>query len=369
MTFVALIFSNYGQSNQPFLLTWHKLLKQSSLLHIHVYSRQTKIVDKGVVIYMSGSTESKAYAFLKHWLYRLVNIKIPVRQFPVLQSIQGVCHIVNAQLYHEVKPNLPNTTKVICSFRGYETVVRYQEDEEWRIRLHDIFDSADALHFVSDYLKGEAIKLGAAPTKCTTIYRSVDLDFFSPNPRDENDEIQILSAGRLTWQKGFKHALEAITMLKAKTENFRYTIVGDGEELEPLQQEINRLKLQSWVTIRPHVNHQQLKELYQRSDVLLVSSVTEGLPNVVLEAAAMQLPIVATRVGGIPEALEDGKTGFLVEDKNANEMASALFKLLADEELRFQMGRAAREFISKRFGSEQILKQWEEFYESINVQA
>ena len=186
---------------------------------------------------------------------------MPVRQIEAIKDIQGGCHFVNAQLYHEVKPNLPEAVKVICSFRGYETLVRYQEDENWRIRLHDIFQKADGLHFVSDYLKHEAINLGAPVEKSTTIYRSVDLDFFNAQPRITKVKIDILSAGRLTWQKGFKHALEAISILKAYTENFTYTIVGDGEELEPLQQEIIRLKLQTWVKIMSHVDINQLKEL------------------------------------------------------------------------------------------------------------
>jgi len=365
---LTLIFSNYGQNNQPFLVSWCNLLRKSAHLKVCILSYQIEVKTEGVESFIPESTSYKIYRFIKHWLQRFLKIQLPEFELPKLREVQGICHILNAQQFHGVAPHLQKNVRTVCSFRGYETVVRYAEDERWRPRLHDIFKKVHALHFVSDYLKNEAIALGAPAEKCKTIYRSVDIDFFAPEPRAARDGKKIiLSAGRLTWQKGFRHALEAIALLSKNNQDFHYIIVGEGEEGPKLKLQIISLGLENKVEILPHVSHDTLKALYQSADILLVSSVSEALPNVILEASAMALPIVATHVGGIPEAIVEGETGLLVEPSKPKDMAEALLRLLSDADLRLAMGNAGRTFIKQKFGPTPILEQWEDFYKKMNA--
>ncbi len=366
MTNLTLIFTNYGQDNQPFLVSWHNLLSTSARLRVKVLSYQVAKHDTKIESFIPGGAFYKVHNIVKYWLSKTFGLKLPELTLPKLREIEGLCHLSNAQLYSTVKPQLQEKVSVVVSFRGYETLVRINEDTKWRKRLFEVYETADALHFVSDYLKEESIKLGAPAHKSHTIYRSVDADFFKPTPRQPHqNRPTIFSAGRLTWQKAYDQAIEAIYLVKQAGHSMFYRIAGNGEEEPKLRKLIAQLGLENDVEIIPHVDHDQLRDLYQATDIFLVSSVTEALPNVILEASAMALPIVATRVGGIPEALIQEKTGQLVPASEPQAMAVAISKLLKDETLRLQMGQAGRAYIQQKFGPQVILKQWEEFYERI----
>jgi glycosyltransferase involved in cell wall biosynthesis len=363
MISLTLIFSNYGQDNQPFLVSWHRLLVTSKHLKVKVLSYQVAKKDVAIESFIPRGIFFKAYNLVKYWVSKIFGLNMPELTLPKLYEIGGVCHLSNAQLYSTVKPQLQEKVSVVVSFRGYETLVRINEDPKWRKRLFDVYETADALHFVSDYLKEASINLGAPAQKCHTIYRSVEADFFKPVPRlpHQNRPI-VFSAGRLTWQKAYDQAIEAIYLVKQAGHPMLYRIAGSGEEEPKLRKLIAQFGLENDVEIISHVDHDQLRDLYQAADIFLVSSVTEALPNVILEASAMELPIVATHVGGIPEAVIHEKTGELVPASEPQAMADAILKLLKDETLRLQMGKAGRVYIQQKFAPQVILKQWEEFY-------
>lgn len=364
MTKLTLIFTNYGQDNQPFLVSWHNLLATSKRLNVRVLSYQ--VANGEVETFIPRSVFFKGYYFVKYWLTKSIGLKLPDLAFPKLREIDGLCHISNAQLYSTVKPQLQKEVAVVCSFRGYETLVRLNEDPVWKERLFKVYEEAEALHFVSKYLMEESVKLGAPAQKCRTIYRSVDVDFFKPMAqKSAHTRPVIFSAGRLTWQKAYEHAIEAVHLVKQAGYDVLYRIAGSGEEEPKIRALIAHLELENDVEIIQHVDHERLRDLYQEADVFLVSSVTEALPNVILEASAMALPIVATHVGGIPEAVIEEKTGLLVPASAPQAMADAIITFLADEKLRVLMGQAGRAYMLEKFSPQVILTQWEEFYEKI----
>ena len=144
-----------------------------------------------------------------------------------------------------------------------------------------------------------------------------------PHVREEADPPEVLFAGRLSPEKG-------ILELVAATEGMNLVVAGDG----PLRTLVPRAL--------GFVPHEELERLYDRAAVVVLPSYREGLPLCVLEAMAHGRPVVATRVGGIPELVEDGVTGFLVEPGDVAGLRVALERLLADPMLRRRMGREAR---------------------------
>jgi glycosyltransferase involved in cell wall biosynthesis len=158
----------------------------------------------------------------------------------------------------------------------------------------------------------------------------------------EDHEAVILSVGRLSYEKGHADLVRAAAKLAGMpgTSPFRVLIVGDGPERERLQKLSAQLGMEKIVVLagfqrdtRPH---------YAMATIVAVPSHSEGSPNVVLEAMAAGLPIAASRVGGVPEILEDGVTGLLVESRNPEAMAKTIFQLLSNADLRSRLGSAAR---------------------------
>lgn len=156
------------------------------------------------------------------------------------------------------------------------------------------------------------------------------------------EEAVILSVGRLSYEKGHADLIRAAAALAAMpgAPVFRVVIVGDGPERENLTQLATQLGIADRVTLAGF--QPDTSPYYGMATVVAVPSHSEGSPNVVLEAMAAGLPIAANRVGGVPEILENGVTGLMVEPRNPDAMAKALFRLLSAAELRSRLGAAAK---------------------------
>ena len=101
---------------------------------------------------------------------------------------------------------------------------------------------------------------------------------------------------------------------------------------------------------------------YREAEILVVTSDWEGTPNVVLEASASGLPVVATRVGGVPEVVKEGETGFLCDREDTDGLVSAVSKLVADDDLRRRMGEQGRRFVQENHSLERLGKSLAELY-------
>ena len=158
----------------------------------------------------------------------------------------------------------------------------------------------------------------------------VDLQPFRPGSGEG-----IVYVGRLIRTKGVDELLAAIRQLPG----VHLTVVGDGPERERLEHEARGLP----VTFAGQVDHATARQHIRNARCLALPSHTEAYPNVILEAMASGVPVVATRTGGIPSLVQDGKTGFLVTPAAWSELIGALAKLTHDEALCLQMGARAHE--------------------------
>ena len=158
----------------------------------------------------------------------------------------------------------------------------------------------------------------------------------------QDHEAVILSVGRLSYEKGHADLIRAAARLSGMpgTAPFRVVIVGDGPERETLTKLAAHAGLDKSIAFAGF--QRDTRPYYALATVVAVPSHSEGSPNVVLEAMAAGLPIVANRVGGIPEILEDGVTGLMVQPRNPEAMAKTIFQLLSNADLRSRLGNAAR---------------------------
>lgn len=192
------------------------------------------------------------------------------------------------------------------------------------------------------------------------IYHGVNLrDFGGVARRETLGRPLILSAGRKVEKKGFPDLLQACRILKDRGADFEVQIIGGGGPLkEEIESLVDRLDLRSTVHLRDAVTQEELRKVYSMASCFVLpcriaaNGDRDGIPNVLVEAMAMGLPVLTTDVSGIPELIDHAKDGWLVSEKNPGELADAMELLLKDAALRERLSRAAREKIQTRFDAE-----------------
>ena len=217
---------------------------------------------------------------------------------------------------------------------------------------------AQKVILLSQSLISRANKLRCERSKIVVIPSGVDSKHFNPerydvkkqareikNQLNINDEIVVGYVGRLYPAKGLDYLLRAVKELQGKYSNIIVLMVGDGALRNRLEAMARDLGVKSifvgW--------QRDAAPYYALMDVFALPSFFEGLPNVILEAMAMKIPVVATEVGGNPDILSNGENGFLVPVRDVRQLALALEKLIADETLRTQMGTVNRQKIEEHF--------------------
>lgn len=175
-----------------------------------------------------------------------------------------------------------------------------------------------------------------------------------------NGKIILLSAGRLIKNKGF-HWFVAEIMPKIKEKNCIYIVAGDGVLAPAIRKIISEKKLDNDVFLVGWANKSMLKLLYNAADVFVMPNVPklmEGFGLVALEASSCCLPVVASALEGIKEAVKDGKNGFLVEPGNANGFITRLKEIIENKEMRGTFGIQARRFTLENFGWRKMTKRY-----------
>jgi glycosyltransferase involved in cell wall biosynthesis len=182
----------------------------------------------------------------------------------------------------------------------------------------------------------------------------------SAAPQSQHDRATpvIVAVGRLKAPKDFITLVRAFSVLRPRS--FEALIVGEGPDRRELEQEIHRLGLAARVRLAGE--RSDVPELLARADVFVLSSESEGFPVSVLEAMAAGLPVVASRVGGVPEAVLDGRTGLLVRPGDPAELAAALERLVAEPALRRRLGAAGRARAEECFDLERFRRAHVELY-------
>jgi len=192
----------------------------------------------------------------------------------------------------------------------------------------------------------------------------VDLDRFYPCDCAHKGPLRLLSVGRLEEQKRHDRLLTVFKrqISRSGTRAVRLTIVGEGSERSRLEGLARDLGLARQVEFRGAVA--ETDALYRESDIFVLTSDWEGTPNVILEAMASGLPVVATRVGGVPEIVQHGVTGYLVDPGDENALAEALSILIGDCQLRREMGRRARRYVEENHSPQRLGAFLQELYEA-----
>ncbi|WP_175493868.1 glycosyltransferase family 4 protein [Microvirga guangxiensis] len=203
--------------------------------------------------------------------------------------------------------------------------------------------------------QAKAMALKYAPTKIKSVHvipNGLNLSEWSSDRRvakgDASDKPMImLSVAVLRRMKGIHHLIRAHGVLSRRYPNLHLWIVGDGPERENLEYEAELAGNSDKVFFAGH--RSDVRELMQSADLFVLPTLIDALPTVIIEAMAAGLPVIASRTGGIPEMVDDGETGLLVEPANENDLISACERIIQSPKFAESLGRAARDSVERNF--------------------
>ena len=276
-------------------------------------------------------------------------------QCPVLQ-----CHLlVVASLLHR-------KYQVVVTVRGSD--IRDQSRDldlkRWQSLL---MKRADSVIAVSKSLLADLLTIyPSVRNKAQVIYTGLDRSWFNQAPATRDNGRYVLFVGRLHAVKGVDQLLHAWPVVQEQEPGVKLCLIGNGEELERLKSLSEQLDVSNSVQFEGPRTMADLQCLYRDAAVVVIPSRNEGLSRVSLESGACGAIRVATRVGGIPETIQDGITGVLVYPESPEALADGILRgLRLPQSERKRMSVAAREDVRHQFGLETMIARYEEIFQSV----
>jgi glycosyltransferase involved in cell wall biosynthesis len=233
-----------------------------------------------------------------------------------------------------------------------------------------VMRNADGLIALTDDMSKEMHKLCNKPIK--TIPNGIDLDNYEILSRDNAritlniplGESILCFVGTLRPVKGVKYLIEAMCLVAKNNSSIKLILVGDGPERMEIMKLTEELNLKDVIIFVGRISNVKISAYLSASDIFILPSLSEGFPMAILEAMACGLPIVTTRVRGLPEIVMEGVNGFIVDPKNPDQLASRIKFLIQDSILREEMSRNNKEMI-KMYTLQNITKGLEAVYFSV----
>ena len=261
--------------------------------------------------------------------------------------------------------------KLITSFRGFDIswYITQFGDEVY----NELFDTGDFFLSNCEYFKRRLLKLGCDEKKVRVHGSGIDCNRFLFTPRcpQPDGRVRIVTTGRLIEKKGIEYSIRGVGMLAKLHHNIEYNIIGDGELKEGFQQLIAELDVSDTVKLLGWKNQQEIIEILNKSHIFIAPSVTasngnqDAPVNTLKEAMAMGLPVIATQHGGIPELVEDGISGFLVPERDADAIAQKLSYLIEHPQLWLTMGQAGRQYVESHYNMVKLNNELVEIYQQL----
>jgi len=203
--------------------------------------------------------------------------------------------------------------------------------------------------------------------KIIVVPNGVDTSLFQPRKVDglrKSNGARVLFSGRFVALKGLQNIIRAIPDVLRYYPDVVFAFAGAGSR-EPYLRMLGEMKIPQRNFEFCYVNHYDMPHLYNSVDMLVLPSLCDSFPYAVLEAMACGLPVIATSVGDIPKLVQDGKTGFLIEKANCQELALRIKQLLCKESLRQRMGKNARKLVEENYPLEVMGKKTLEVYQQV----
>jgi colanic acid/amylovoran biosynthesis glycosyltransferase len=261
--------------------------------------------------------------------------------------------------------------KIITTFYGWDcsTYLKINGEDVYR----ELFEQNALILCLSEEMKERLVKIGCPPEKIKIHHLGVDVERFRADRKKihSNGTCKLLTVGRMVEKKGVEYAIRAVSKLTEKYPGIHYTIIGDG----PLRKDLEQLSTDLGVADHVHFlgakNQTDIIDAMNRSDIFLAPSVTaengdmEGTPTVLMEAQAMEMLVLSTFHSGIPEVVLDGRSGYLVPERDSDEIANKLALLIERPDMWNDLRQEGRKHIEEQYNEAILSQKLEEVYRNL----
>lgn len=377
-----------GESNPPVFIRrlMEGLAEQGHQVFVFHFGKNKNSTQKNLHYFSLGSNKSKLQLLQQSLKYAVKDSSSLIESFSIIKkgnrkdlqkhNLNLLIRILKPDLLHVQWPSLLNYVQgiladqripVVLSQRGYQINVRPFVNRRYWVDLHSYFSKIVGFHSVSLAISRKANLIFDSPTKINeVVYTGIDLRDFPFNESYKKDSsLKMISIGRPHWKKSYQDAIRACAILKKKNIDFEYTIVG-GSGNEELLFLVDHLDLKEEIKITGRISQKEVYSLMTESSILVVSSVEEGLPNVLVEAMALGIPVLSTNCGGVEELIIHEKEGWVVPMRDPETMAEELEKFYNLPPDRINSIRlAGKKKIEKQHQKYQMISGMEKLYERV----
>jgi len=331
-----------------------RLLKAIYLITINFHKSPLKILS-ALNIFKYGRTSLSL-----RLLYNL--IPFLNKKFDIIQ-----CHFGSSGNIGAFLKQLGIEGKLVTMFHGCD--IRQGIEKGGEI-YNQLFNHGDCFLSISDYNYKNLVQFGVNPDKIVFHPVGIEIDKFSFKWQEKNkisSPIVVLTVARLVEEKGLKYSIMAINEILKKNPDLRlrYYIVGEGPLEESLEELISELSLKHIVKCVGSMDQVQVAKEMLKAHIFLLSSIAEALPVVLMEAQAVGLPVIATNVGSVAEVIVDGKSGFLVPERDVDALVERLEYLIGHFEIWPEMGSYGRKFIEEKYDIKKLNQKLVGIYQDI----
>lgn len=297
-----------------------------------------------------------------------LNLPLPYYLSVIRTLKPAIIHAHFGQDAHKLIYHATSTkTPLIVSFYGSD-VSRLPKKYIWKRRYKTLADKATHFIAASEIMKRELTDLGFPTKKISVVPFGLDLNrvCFSHEYSSSNSLVMV---GRMVEKKGFEYAIRAIQILNDQGKEFQLHLFGDGPLFDSLNQLTDSLNITEQVHFHGYTKNDQILEILRNHALLLAPSVTakdgdrEGLPNTILEAMAIGVPVIATNHAAIPEAIHHNKTGFLVDERNPEQIAKTILQALYGKSDLLKIRQKARQYIELNHSVQTMVRKVETIYD------
>lgn len=352
----------YRLMEQVHFIPKHKIARILKVIYLMVlnFSKGPIKILKSLNFFKYGKDALSLY--LVYWCLFFLNKKIDIIH----------CHFGPTGIIFTKLKEAGIRGKFVTSFHGYDlsNFVACEENDVYK----KLFLDCDLCMPISDYWKKKLIELGCKEDRIKVHRMGIDLQKFNFSEKKIRPEesVKILTVGRLVEKKGHEYAIRAITKMIYRNKNVIYIIAGDGPLKNRLKSLVSESGINDYVNFLGAVDQNEVRKLYEQAHFLVLPSITakngdkEGIPVVLMEAQAAGLPVISTYHSGIPEVITDGKSGFLVPEKDADALSDRILYLIEHPELWPEMGSYGRKVVEKNYNIKILNQQLVEIYQDIN---
>lgn len=324
---------------------------------------------------------------------------VKIRTLKIMTKIYNnpISPTLLTQLMNQEKPDIIHTHQYPIFYSDTAAVVAWTRKIPLIVHVHVISDAKSPISgFISDKYysslglrtlttantiivpskayKTKLSNMHINPNKLQVIPYGIDTKKFQNNNGEafkakyglQGSKI-ILSVGRLNYQKGFQYLIKAMPTVLKQIPNVKLVIVGEGEQLSYLRQLTKSLSLEKSIVFTGAITQTEIPHAYAAADIFVLPSLFESFGISLVEAQASGKPVIATRVGGAPETLIDGQTGFLIDSRDSNKLSISILRLLSDNDLAHKMGINGLEFVQDKFGIQNIVEKIISSYENCSA--